>query len=514
MNQPPSQRVGRHRLIAKLEQGGMAEVYLALVDDRLGTEALRVVKIMPKSLADDPAFVDMFLDEAKLAMRLGHPNIVQTIEAGRTRDDSLFIAMEWLEGASLFRVVQRARDLAEDLPPPAAVAIALHMLDALQYLHELRDLDGLPLDVVHRDATPSNVFITSAGHVKLLDFGVAKTSVQSAVTVVGVRKGKVGYLAPEILAGRKFDRRSDLYTVGVVLWELLAGRRLWSGASVRRGRAPGLEELGVPQELADACARALSRDPSDRYPTAGAMRDDVEKAAASVGGPMRSTDLAALVHHLLGEDVKHVRRLAANAVRTGRSDVAGERMTRAPEGTSVTVHPLETMDRGRFAVAMLLAAGACTALIAVAVRREPITPAASGPREPQAVEVASYVPPASPAPSTEARIAIRPVPSSAVVFMDGIELAGPPHEALVTADGAQHVLTVSAPGHATREIVVAATGCLEIDAPLTALPAPRAAPGRPSYVAPRPPPSLESESAAKLAPPLRLARPLDTSDPW
>jgi hypothetical protein len=516
----PSRRVGRHRLIAKLEQGGMAEVYLAILEDRFDTGALRVVKIMPRSLAADPAFVDMFLDEARLAMRLGHPHIVQTIEVGRTSDDCLFLAMEWLEGASLYRVVQRARELADDVPLTASVAIILQILDALQYLHGLRDLDGKPLHVVHRDVTPSNIFLTSAGHVKLLDFGVAKTSVQNAVTVVGTRKGKVGYLAPEVLSGHPFDMRSDLYTAGVVLWELLAGQRLWRGRTFAGAvrSAPRLEQPGVPHALADVCARALATAPADRYASAGEMREDLERASSALGGPMRASDLAVLVEHLLGEDVRHIRRLAANAVRTGREDQAGERMTRPAEGTSVTVRPVDSSDRRRLLLGVWLSFAAGGAMLVAALQTS------------RGVAPAAVTAAAEPAESLREtmQLEVTVTPPDATVRIDGAPVPGPPHVAVLPADGAQHVVTISAPGRLSRELKVAAAGDIRLDVVLEAEPVEPAAGVASSAVVP--PPSVRPVLAAPRAQPAPEVAPsvapppsprsrsgvriLDPSDPW
>jgi hypothetical protein len=520
VTEPSSRRVGRHRLIAKLEQGGMAEVYLAVLEDRFDTGALRVVKIMPRSLASDPAFVDMFLDEARLAMRLGHPNIVQTIEVGRTSDESLFLSMEWLEGASLYRVVQRARELADDIPPAAIMAIMLPVLDALHYLHGLCDLDGEPLDVVHRDVTPSNIFLTTAGHVKLIDFGVARTSVQSAITVVGTRKGKVGYLAPEVLAGHPFDMRSDLYSAGVVLWELLAGRRLWRGRTFGAANraAPRLDPKEAPHGLADVCARALATDPADRYPSAGAMREDLERASTAIGGPMRPSDLAVLVEQLLGEDVRHIRRVAANAVRSGREDKAGERMTRAPEGTSVTVRPVDPGDRRRLLLGICASLAAGGAMLAIGLQ---VAGEGSRPAQTVAVEAAEPL-------RETMRLEVTVTPPDATVHVDGVSVPGPPHVAVLAADGSQHVVTISAPRRLSRELRVAAAGDIRLDVvleeervepPVTVPSAmvPPTAAAAPVLLSPRapPPPAVAPSVAPPPSPRPRFGvRVLDPSDPW
>lgn len=494
----------------------MAEVYLAVVEDRIDSGALRVVKILPKSFAADPALVDMFLDEARLAMRLGHPHIVQTMEAGRTSDDSLYMAMEWLEGASVFRLAQRARELAEELPPAAVVAILLQILDGLEYLHDLKDLEGAPLNVIHRDVTPSNIFLSSNGHVKLLDFGIAKTSIQHAVTQVGVRKGKLAYLAPEMLTGGTFDRRADVYGCGVVLWELLAGRRLWRGAAAleKKTTPPRLEEYGVPTPLADVCARALARDPADRYPTALAMAEELERASVLVGGPMRGAELARLVDQMLGEDVRNVRRLAANAIRTGREDTAGERMTVAPEGTSVTVRPTSPPpSRSRVVLGVAMACAASAALTVSAYRGfEPPPPAARPTLASLRPIVVPVERPVHSAPLTSARITLRPSPSVASVTVDAAVLKGPPYTIVVPADGHSLNVRVTAPGHLARDFVVPATGDAVIALPLTPITTARPATAAPTR-APRPPAPAATEPSMRYGhrPPVRA---LDPGDPW
>ncbi len=276
---------GRYETLARIGRGGMAEVLLAATRAN-GVVKLSVLKCLWPELAEDTDFVEMFLDEARLCARLGHPNVVQTHEIVQ-HEGRLALAMEYLDGQPLTSVLGRLGG-APELTLPMRLRIISSVLAGLDYAHKLTDFDGTPLEVVHRDVSPHNVFVTYDGHVKLLDFGVAKTLAASHQTRPGGIKGKLAYLAPESIRGDRVDRRADIFSVGVMLWEILAGRRLWgrksegvSGAwRLAAGEtAPELPaELEIPRELRTIVARALSTDPEARYRTAaqlGAALEDV-----------------------------------------------------------------------------------------------------------------------------------------------------------------------------------------------------------------------------------------------
>jgi serine/threonine-protein kinase len=225
----PSAFQPRYQTIAPIGRGGMAEVFLAVMTSAGGVSKLAVLKQIWPELAGDPHFLAMFLDEARLSVRMSHPNLVQTYEV---IDDGtrLAIAMEYLDGQPLARVMNRLRG-AQALDLPLRLRIVARVLAALDYAHELHDYDGTPLAVVHRDVSPHNVFITYEGGVKLVDFGVAKNLASAHQTRPGTLKGKFSYMAPEQFLGRPSDRRADIFSVGVMLWEMLAERRFWNGAS-------------------------------------------------------------------------------------------------------------------------------------------------------------------------------------------------------------------------------------------------------------------------------------------
>ena len=280
-------RLGKYRLIAAIGQGGMAEVYLAVMAGPGSFTKLVALKVLRSQFSEDPEGQAMFLDEARLAARLNHPNVVQTYEIGEA-DGQLFIAMEYLEGQPYSRVLNRSRGAADKKGPMAVemlLRILAETLAGLHHAHELRDHDGSALDLVHRDISPHNVFVTYDGTIKVLDFGIAKAAGGSSHTRTGVLKGKVGYMAPEQIVDTKVDRRADLYAVGVMLWESLAGRRLWKGLSdvailtrVGQEEVPSVRTVlpTVPAELERICSKACARDRDHRYATAAAMQADLE----------------------------------------------------------------------------------------------------------------------------------------------------------------------------------------------------------------------------------------------
>jgi len=281
---------GKYRPIAELGHGGMAEVFLAVASGPAGFNKLVVLKQIREQLADDPEFLAMFLDEARLAARLNHPNVVQTNEVGED-GRRYFIAMEYLEGQPLNRVVQR---LGKDgrLTLAMHVRILIDALAGLHYAHELADFDGTQLQVVHRDATPHNIFVTYAGQVKVVDFGIAKALGSSAETRAGVLKGKVAYMAPEQALGEKVDRRADVFAVGMMLWEALAGRRPFKGQNdivilqkLVNGEipSPGTVREDVPELLEAICMKALAHQREERYATAEEMQRALENALEKLG---------------------------------------------------------------------------------------------------------------------------------------------------------------------------------------------------------------------------------------
>lgn len=295
-SEPPSRKYLR---IARLDRGGMADVYLALARGPLEFRKLLVVKCLRVVAGHEELCRSMFIDEARLSARLNHPNVVQTYEISEDEGKPL-IVMEYLEGQSLARL----RKAAKAIDARRAARIVCDALSGLHYAHELRDFDGTPLNVVHRDLSPQNIFVTYEGAVKILDFGVARAEIPSrSRTKVGVLKGKFSYMAPEQTSGEPIDRRTDLFTVGIVLWELVAGRRMFGGTAVQKLKAliqdpiPKLSSVRpeVDPELERIVHRALEKDRELRYPTATEMREELENYLARTGPAIRSEDISRLM---------------------------------------------------------------------------------------------------------------------------------------------------------------------------------------------------------------------------
>jgi serine/threonine protein kinase len=285
--------LGRYRLRGVLGQGGMGRLYVAEQNGIAGFTKIVALKQILPHLADSPEFRKMFLTEARIAARLEHPNIVVTYELGEV-DGVYFMAMEYLPGEDLGAVISRCRS-GNPVPIEIAMGFAHQALSGLQYAHDLRDSSGRQAGLVHRDVNPSNLFVTYHGMVKLLDFGVVKGG-STTGTTPGVFKGKHGHCAPEQLEGNLIDRRTDLFCVGIVLWELLTGQRLFKGATdvavIDAVRAqpivpPSALRAGVPAGLNELVMKALSRDPARRFQSANEMSEALDRLLSQ--GPDRPT---------------------------------------------------------------------------------------------------------------------------------------------------------------------------------------------------------------------------------
>lgn len=312
----PSTAFGKYQLFASLGRGGMADVFLSVARGQMGFQRLAVIKRLRQALAEEAAFRNMFLDEARLAARLNHPNIVHTYEVGE-HNGIYFIAMEYLEGQSLNKVLKEALRRKDALEPEICVRVIADALAGLGHAHELRDYDGRPLSIIHRDVSPHNIFVTYDGHTKLVDFGIAKAALSSTETEVGVLKGKVAYMSPEQAMGSRIDARSDLFAMGIVLWELIARHRLMTGESaantlhkLMNEPIPRLSSAvpGIDPVLDSICARALEKEPALRWQSALEMRQALEAWLASRSKPARQDDVGRTMQNLFGSVRDEVRR--------------------------------------------------------------------------------------------------------------------------------------------------------------------------------------------------------------
>ena len=289
----------------------MAEIFLARTSGPSGFEKLVVLKkILPK-YADKPTFVQLFLDEARLAASLDHPHVAQVYDIGMS-DGSYFFTMEYLHGQDVRSILHRTWRSGALFPFEHAVQIARHVASALHFAHDKQGPDGAPLGIVHRDVSPSNMIVTYDGATKLLDFGVAKTTARTVKTRTGALKGKISYMSPEQARGAPIDRRSDIFSLGIVLWEMVTTQRLYRGENdlatlqliiTQPARAPSEVRPDVPPELERIVLRALARNPDDRYATAEQLVVDLDELAREHKLKQSSNALATTMNQLFAAEL-------------------------------------------------------------------------------------------------------------------------------------------------------------------------------------------------------------------
>jgi serine/threonine protein kinase len=299
-----------YAILAKLATGGMAELFLARTASTAGVERYVVLKRVLPSKLDDREFVTMFLDEARLAAQLQHPNIAQVFDTGKL-GESYFFSMEYVHGETVRELLHRAHELDQQIPLACVLTIAANAAAGLHHAHERIGLDGKPLGIVHRDVSPSNLMVSYEGNVKLVDFGVAKAATHRSVeTQTGTVKGKIGYLSPEQCRGRTSDRRGDLFSLGIMIWELLTGTRLYKRANdYDTMEAIVLEPTPLPSSLRpevspdlDAIVlKLLAKAPGDRYQTADELFDELERVAEQSGVRISNATLKRFVVELFGK---------------------------------------------------------------------------------------------------------------------------------------------------------------------------------------------------------------------
>lgn len=332
-----AQAFGRYRLFAKLGSGGQADVFLAVARGTLGVDKLVVIKRARPGLAEDAAQLGDFLEEARLTLRLNHPNLVHTYEVGQEAGTH-FISMEHIEGLSLKELFDAPR--TREFVPAIWLRVIADALSGLSHAHGLRDYDGKPLGIVHRDISPHNLLVSYDGVAKVLDFGIARATPSGAATEVGGLTGKAAYMAPEQLLGSA-DKRSDLFSMGVVLWELLSGKRMFEGGAeeiVRRRATAEIPRLRsvwaeVDEELEEIVARALEKDPALRFSSANEMRQTIERYLRKTGQVVREMEvgevLAAAFAQERGQLAARIQQAMASE---GSGPVLAAELTRLPGG--------------------------------------------------------------------------------------------------------------------------------------------------------------------------------------
>lgn len=291
-----AQVLDRYQLIGEIASGGMASVFLARLPGVGGFSRLVAIKRLHPHLAGEPEFVEMFLDEARLAASIHHRNVVPILEIGSSAL-GYYLVMEYIEGVTLAKLMTHATATRRPVPRSALLRITIDTLSGLHAAHELTDESGDLLGVVHRDCSPQNILVGLDGCTRITDFGIARASSRLHTTREGAMKGKLAYMAPEQTHGEGFDRRADLFSVGVVLWEILAQARLFKGTTeaetlkrLLHDPIPTLRSVvdDVPAAIDAVCGRALARDPAHRFATAVEMADAIETAARESGCPVAS----------------------------------------------------------------------------------------------------------------------------------------------------------------------------------------------------------------------------------
>jgi serine/threonine-protein kinase len=466
-----AREVGKYQVLAELGRGGMANVYLAALRGKGAVNKLVVLKALLPEIASEPDSLAMFLDEARLAALLNHGNVVQTYEVG-TEGDRHVIVMEYLEGQSLASVLRKAAREGQRLPFELHLRVLIDALEGLHYAHELKGYDGKPLQLVHRDVSPQNVFITYDGRTKLLDFGIAKAAISTTHTATGVLKGKIAYMAPEQLSGDDADRRADVYALGCMLWAAATGRKLWKDVPDTRilrrvldGDVPSPQSVNpsCDDDLARIVQRAMATDPAQRYATARELQDELEGYAARHAPVGKPRELATFVSTLFADaQIELNARIEQALARFGevssppsgdttRSlalDVAESRQTVSSTQTISASAVNHTESRAPQKRTRWWAAAAVIGLALSGYAIASRSPATTN----GAAPITSLTAPREPIPEVKpssVRIELRAAPSDARLYLDGEPMPGNPALRVLPSDAKVHQLRAELAGYQT-----------------------------------------------------------------
>ena len=536
---------GKYRAIAELGVGGMAEVYLAVAHGVAGFSKLHVIKRLRTELAEEQQFLGMFMDEARLAARLNHPNIVQTYEVA-VENGEHFLVLEYVDGEPLTSIVRQAREVGEAIPLDLHLKIIHDMLGGLHYAHEAKDFDGTPLELVHRDISPHNVMVSVEGNVKLVDFGVAKAVTSTVHTLSGTIKGKVRYLSPEQVAGERVDRRSDIFAVGVMLWEALAGEKLWGNESQVRiiarlvagdiPRLPAAQQETGDKDLLRIVEKALAVEPENRYATAADLRSDLADYLHARGKRTSEQAIGALVQKLFASRRSMIRSAIERRqadfqaedfsgplldLQSSETDSSPRRIDSDPtrldspgskssvRGTALATandieQPIAAPSRsgtslGIIAIAVVLAIG----VVVLGVQRW------SSPTSSPAPPADSALPPQAETISVN----VQAMPTSAVLLLDDEKLPANPFIGTYDKDDKDHVIRVQANGFDAQRMTVKFTNDVTVRVTLVATAVSAIAQSASS----QPAPTATSTAPRIAAPPSTKHKPVnqfDPGDPW
>ncbi len=303
---------GPYRLVQQIAVGGMAEIHLAKTSGIAGFEKYVALKMIHPNFSQDEQFIQMLIDEAKITVQLQHVNIAQTFDLGRV-GETYYITMEYVDGADLYKLLRRAAERDQATPVDVAAYVGKEMATGLDYAHRKRDMSGRALRIVHRDVSPQNVLISHAGEVKLVDFGIAKATMRVRQTAVGVIKGKYYYMSPEQAWGDPLDHRSDIFSCGIVLYEMLTGQMLYLEEDLHRLldmvrkaniAPPTTLRRDIPPQLERIVMHALSKRPDDRYQTAGDLATDLERFLHAYSPVFTASKVTAFFDKILGEEAE------------------------------------------------------------------------------------------------------------------------------------------------------------------------------------------------------------------
>lgn len=350
-------QLGRYEILTQLATGGMASVYIARAQGVAGFERLVAIKVLHPHLAYEQEFISMFLDEARLAARIRHMNVVPTLDMSDSPGDGYFLVMEYIEGNHLGVMLGRAAKRGERLGRPFVFRVLIDALQGLGAAHRLADENGKPLKLVHRDVSPHNILIGTDGIARLTDFGVAKADVRMASTRAGQFKGKLSYMAPEQAASNETDQRSDLFSMGIILWESLTGRRLFKGDSNGATLNKLLHDpiikpsdLWPDLEPYDALVmKALDRDPDRRFQTADEFSEALDLVAGRAG-VAKTRDVAEVVRDLDSEKLQDERQRVRDAIELlGRAEIGLSKVPMPRDSTGrVSTTDLQAAGTGSF----------------------------------------------------------------------------------------------------------------------------------------------------------------------